>query len=284
MSGLPMGLVRGMPAEQYHADPGVSNSMLSSFVKSPAHCFALHLDPDRPPNEPTDAMSAGTLAHVAVLEPEALASRYVVRPDGMSFSSKDGKAWRDAQPDDVSIISQEQLDTAQAQRAAVMRVEVLRRIFGSGVAEASLFWTDEATGLRCRARPDWLHWVSPGKVIALDLKTIRDLTAESVERAITFYGYHRQRAHYVNGLRACGLEVEDFGFAFVSGSYPFLAAPYLLDDETCEQGQDEVADLLARFAECKKANHWPAFGDGFQLTGLLKWARRSQEVDVSFVE
>ena len=96
---------------------------------------------------------------------------------------------------------------------------------------------------------------------------------------------YRRYATDHRALVECQLRVaEDFGFAFVSSCYPYIAAPYLLDDETCEQVADEVAELLATFAECKARNEWPAFGDGFQLTGLRKWARRSQEVEVSFVE
>ncbi len=281
---LPIGLVRGMPFAEYLADPAVSNSMLSDMRKSPAHCYALHLAPDRPKDEPTAAMSAGTLAHTAILERDQLDVRYIVKPDGMNFATKDGKVWRDAVPEGLSIVSEDSMKNALAQREAVMRVGVLKQLFSSGIAEASIFWIDADTGLRCKARPDWLHFVSPRKVIALDVKTIADLTSESVEKAITFYGYHRQRGHYVKGLRACGMEVEDFGFAFVSGSYPFIAAPYLLDDETCDQGSDESDELLERFAYCKANNDWPAFGDGFQLTGLLKWARRSQEVEVTFAD
>lgn len=282
---LPLGIVRGLPAELYHADPAVSNSMLSSLRKSPAHCYALHLDPHRPQAQTTEAMALGTLAHTAILEPDKLLERYAVKPDGMNFSTREGKAWRDALPPQKNIISAEAYSTSQAQRDAVMRVAPLRRIFSSGEPEVSLFWIDQATGLRCKARPDWLHWVGPNRVISLDVKSIDDLTADKVERAVTVYGYHRQRAHYANGIRACGLQLDDFGFAFVSSSYPFLATPYILDDETCEQGADEVAELLALFADCKARGEWPAIGeDGFQLTGLQRWARRSQEVEVSFVE
>lgn len=283
---LPMGIVRDMPAEQYHADPGVSNTMLSDMARSPAHCYALHLDPDRPEREPTDAMSAGTLAHAMILEPQHFDARYVARPDGLSFATKDGKAWRDAQPDHLTIISAQQYDTARRQRDAVMRVGMVRSLMADGLAEASVFWNDQQTGLRCRARPDWLHRRTGQvrRVVALDIKTVSDLTDHAVERAITTYGYHRQAAHYTNGLRAAGLQVEAFGFVFVSSSYPFVAAAYMLDDETAEQGHDEVAELLAKFAECKARNEWPAFGDEFRFSGLQKWARRSQEVEVSFVE
>ena len=277
-----LGIIRNLPVDEYHADPAVSNTMLSTLKKSPAHCYALHLDPNRPKREPTAAMFAGTLAHTAILEPQAFSARYVVKPEGLSYASKDGKAWRDAQT--LQIIDADDHATAQSQCAAVMRTPALADILRSGEAEVSVFWIDEATGLRCKARPDWLQWINPRRVMALDIKTIADLTPEAVTKAVTNYGYHRQRAHYVNGLRACGLQVDDFGFGFVSGSYPFIACGYLLDDETVEQGHDEVAELLDLFALCQRTGKWPAFGEGFQLTGLSKWARRTAEVEVSFVE
>jgi hypothetical protein len=278
----PIGIVKGIPSDQYHADAdSVSNSMLSAMDKSPAHCYWLHLAPGRPEREATDAMLAGTLAHTAILEPRALRERYVVKPSGMRFSTKEGMAWRDAQS--AQIISLADLEAADAQQAAVLRVTALRNLLSSGDAESSVFWTDKPTGLRCRARPDWLHWTGKQRAIVLDLKTISDLTEKTVQRAIASYGYHRQAAHYTAGLQACGIEVEEFVFGFVSASYPFLAVAYVLDDETAQQGRDEVSELLDRFANCKRSGEWPAFGDGYQLTGLPTWAKRSSEVEISYV-
>lgn len=279
----PMGLVRGMPAEQYHADPdSVSNTMLSAMAKSPAHCYALHLAPYRPKREPTDAMLAGILAHTAILEPEALHARYVEKPAGMRFSTKEGMAWRDAQT--LEIVSHDDMFAAESQRAAVQRVTALKNLLASGEAESSAFWVDSSTGLRCRCRPDWLHWTGKRRAIVLDVKTISELTEDSIKRAIATYGYHRQEAHYTAGLEAVGVEVEEFVFGFVSSSYPFLAVAHVLDDETKQQGRDEVSELLERFAECKKRGEWPAFGDGYQLTGLPAWAKRSGELEVSYVD
>lgn len=281
-TALPIGLHRGIPAEQYHADPdSVSNTMLSAMNKSAAHCYALHIDPARPIIEPTEAMKRGTLTHTAILEPDTLADRYVVRPSEVDYRTKDGKAWRDSQT--ASIINADDFNAAQAMRAAFVRVKALSNLLSSGDAEASVFWQDKATGLRCRARPDWLHWHGPKRVTVLDVKTINDITADGIQRAIATYGYHRQAAHYSNGLRAVGIEVEEFVFGFVSSSYPYIAAAYVLDDETAQQGADEVDELLGRFADCKARNEWPAFGDGYQLTGLPTWAKRTGEVEVSYV-
>lgn len=270
-----------MPASRYHADKSVSNTMLSAMNKSPAHCYALHLAPGRPERQPTDAMLAGTLAHTAILEPDELALRYVAKPAGMRFSTKEGMAWRDQQTS--QIVTQDEMDTARAQRAAVLKVKALAGLLSRGESEVSLFWNDQSTGLRCRARTDWLHWTGHNRVIAMDVKTISDLTADNVRRAIATYGYHRQHAHYSNGLRACGIEVEEFVFGFVSSTYPFLAVAYLLDDESMQQGREEVADLLALYAYCDERNEWPAFGDGYQMTSLPTWAKRISEVEVDYV-
>lgn len=276
-----LGIIKGLSAQEYHSDFGsVSNTMLSAMNKSPAHCYALHLDPDRPESTPTAAMLGGTLAHTAILEPDALMQRYVQRPDGMKFTTKEGIAWRDAQT--LEIVGKSDLDTAAAQRAAFLGVKSLANLMQSGDAESSVFWVDAATGLRCRARPDWLHWHGPKRATVLDVKTISDLTADAVQRAIGSYGYHRQAAHYSAGLRAAGVEVEEFVFGFVSSSYPFLAAAFVLDDETAQQGRDEVAELLERFANCQRLGKWPAFGDGYQSAGLPAWARLSNEVEVEF--
>lgn len=276
-----LGLHFDMPAELYHADPeSVSNTMLSDMADSAAHCYWRHLAPGRPRRQPTDAMLAGTLAHTAILEPHALHQRYIVKPDGMRFSTKEGMAWRDAQ--DKQIIARSDMETAEAQREAFLRVEVLRGLLSHGEAEASVFWRDGATGLRCRARPDWLRHTTPRRVSVLDVKTISELTPSAVQRAIGTYGYHRQAAHYTNGLQALGHTVEQFVFGFVSSSYPFLAAAYVLDDETAQQGQEEVAELLHYFATCKSRDEWPAFGDGLQMTGLPTWAKRTSEVEISY--
>lgn len=269
-----MGLVYDMPAEQYHASPGVSNTMLSALRKSPAHCWALHLDPQRPPQgEPTAAMRAGTLAHCAILEPAALAERYIAKPHGLDLRTKDGKAWRDSVPAGLEILDADQRATASAQHLAVLAVPELATALATGRPEASVFWIDERTGLQCRARIDWLHTLPDGRVIVVDLKTTADASPAEFGRSVWTWGYHRQATHYTAGLQACGIEVAAFLFAVVTNAYPFLAVPYLLDDEAIRKGADEVRELLDLYAECSRSNDWPAYGSGVQILSPPAWAK-----------
>lgn len=275
-------IIRGLPPHEYHASGGVSNSMLSDFAISPYHCWALHHAPGRPTREPTDAMRAGTLLHTMVLEPSEVPRRYIVRPDGLDMRTKDGKAWA-AQADGLEIINAAQYAAAEAQRDAILAVPELAALLASGQPEVSAYWTDQATGLQCRMRADWVHPLDDGRVMLLDLKTAADVTPEGFARSIAQYGYHRQAAWYSTGYsQAAGVEVCDFVLGVVSKAYPYVAAAYLIDADSIQQGRDECAEMLERYAECQRTGYWPAFV-GYQSISLPAWAKRSEEVEVSFV-
>lgn len=277
-----MSIELGIPAAVYH-DPakGLSNSQISDLAESPFHFWSRHLAPSRPQRVATAAMNAGTLLHSLVLEPDTM-TRYAVTPDDFDGRTKAGKDWKaNAEAQGLSVVTGDMIATAEAQRAALMANPDIERILARGAAEASVFWTDEATGVPCRARPDWM--TREGKrVTVLDLKTTSDASPAGFARSVATFGYHRQRAHYTAGIEAHGLKVDAFIFAAVSSSYPFVAMAYLLDEEAEAQGEEEVSELIALYAQCMRSGHWPAYGEGVTLLELPKWAKRSQEVTVSY--
>ena len=275
------GIYEDVPSEVYHADQAVSNSFLSALKDSPAHCYALCLDPSRPKIEPTAAMKLGTLTHTAILEPEQVRHKYTVKPSDLSLNSKEGKAWKEAMVG-LEIVTADDMLMVEAQRAAIMRDPVLASFFPNGKSEVSAWWIDKATGLRCRCRPDRLQFVGPNRVRVLDLKTTNDITLDSVSRSVWSFGYHRQQAHYTRGLEANGLVVEEFVFGFVTKSYPFFAVPYVLDDETQAQGEEEIGELMSLYSNCHRSGQWPLTGGGVQTVGLPGWARRETEIEVSY--
>jgi hypothetical protein len=268
-------------AAEYHATDAVGNSMLSTIKDSPAHCYAMHMEPGRPERVATPAMRLGTMTHTAILEPVEFKARYTVKPDGLSLATKEGKAWKDAMAG-LEVITQDEVQMIHSQRAAIAANAELAGLFAHGRPEMSAFWVDESTGLPCKCRPDWLHFTGPNRVRVVDLKTTNDITPDSVSKSIANFGYHRQQAHYTRGLEACGLVVEDFVFAFVTKAYPFFSLPYRIDDESLAQGYEEVSELLSLFSNCKRANSWPLSGTGVQTVGLPRWALRETEIEVSY--
>jgi hypothetical protein len=268
---IPLGLVPTMPNAEYHALNALGSSGIKRLARSPAHYFA-SIDPAAPKQEATAAMKAGTLAHCALLEPGELYRRYVVRPDGLDLRTKEGKAWAASMPADLELISHQQMDTALMQADSVRSLPDVAALLSRGSAEVSAFWLDEATGVHCKCRPDWVSPAGDG-VVLVDLKTCQDASPEGFPKTIARFGYHLQAAWYSKGYeQASGKRVLGFVFACVESDYPHAAAAYMLDDESIDKGHAECQRLLNLFAECRSANRWPAYSTEIQPLTLPAWA------------
>jgi hypothetical protein len=286
-----LGVFSDMPAADYFAAEGVNNSLLKDMAKSPAHAFALHLAPDRPVREQTPSMFTGTLAHCAQLEPDAMAARYVVVPDDAprrptaaqwkakkpspdSIAAMDWWADFNTCAEGLQIVTAEQYTATKGQLAAIQRSPELAALFGRGAGEQSVFWRDPITGLICKCRPDWVHPLDDGRDILVDLKSTADASPEGFSRTVWNFGYHRAAAWYSKGWAAAtGRDVAAFVFGAVTSAYPFLAAPYMLDEDTLRQGADESRRLLDRYAECLRTDSWPGYG-GLREISLPAWAKQ----------
>lgn len=293
---LPLGLVRDMPFEQYLAVDALSATGLKLLARSPWHYR------NRVETDPTPAMLRGTLAHCAVLEADAMAQRYAVVPDDAP-PRPSVRQWNAKNPSDDSraamawwtnfreslqgreIVSAEDYKLCQEQLQAVLREPELAEILRRGHGEVSIFWIDKATGIYCKARPDWLPPADCGTVTPMDLKTCSDESPSGFGRAAARLRYDLQDAHYTAGIEAVtGHKVRQFVFGAVSSKPPILAVPYVLTDEIREQGRDERAELMQRLAWCQRENEWPAYGNGIQLLDFPAYAKQAGEVEIEWSE
>lgn len=272
-------LVAGMPNAVYQRQRAVSQSHLKAFRKSPFHYFARHEQPvpaifDE--DTSTEAMFGGELMHCMTLEPDEFDRRYLVGP---SVSSKRVKAWSDfvaAHPDRV-VITPRQFEVAQAQAASVRRLDPVAEILTGGRSEISAFWTDPATGILCRCRPDRVNdtFGTPRDPAAmlLDLKSTTDASDRGVQQAIARYGYHHQGEWYSTGYAAAsGVPVVGFVFAFVESEYPFAARTVEVDAEAFEIAARENREALDALARCRAENSWPGYSTDVEPIGLPRWA------------
>lgn len=270
-SELPLGILRGLPFCDYLKVPALSNSGLKLLDKSPLHLQASR-DPARPDAEPSDALRRGSLLHTMVLEPNTFAARYCVKPEGMSFSTKDGKAWRDAVPAGVEIISAAEHQASIWQARNLRTLPEIAALLGSGEAEVSFFWFDQRTGTYCKGRADWV-FRTPAGVVLLDLKTTEDATPAAFARSVARYGYHRQAAWYSDGwTQATGEPVLGFVFGAVESAWPHDAVPYMLDDEAVTKARAQIENLLDLHAQCESAGEWPGIGREITTLSLPAWA------------
>ena len=265
-----------MENAEYHALTSVvSKSHLDLVARSPLHYWARYVDPKRVEPEPTAAMLLGTAVHTLVLETDQFAERYVAAPEGIDRRYKAGKelfAEWEAQAAGRTVLTKADADLIQAMGRAVHGHPAAAYLLGlPGKAETTHMWTDEATGLECKCRPDWL--VDDGSMI-VDLKTTEDASPAGFAKSIANFRYHVQASWYLDGLeRATGRRPEQFIFLVVEKKWPHPVAVYAADAEMVAAGQVTAARDMLLLAECRDADYWPAYSDQIETISLPPWMR-----------
>jgi PDDEXK-like uncharacterized protein DUF3799 len=290
VNARPMGIAYDMPFDEYLAVEAVSSSGLRNAARSMWHYR------NRVDIEQTRPMLRGSLAHCAVLEPDALEKRYVVTPADAP-KRPTAAQWTAKSPNDSSresmrwwsdfnaslkgreVVTFDEFSITQMQLDAIRQVRELASLLASGRGEVSIFWIDVETGLYCKARPDWL---SDG--VMLDLKTCADESPSGFGRAAARLRYDLQEAHYTAGIRAATKRSADFIFGAVTNKPPVLAVPYVLTDEVRDNARDERDELMRRLAQCQRDNEWPAYGTGVQLLDFPAYMKAAGEVEVEWSE
>jgi hypothetical protein len=207
------GIYRGIPFAEYLGWDAVSNSALSRFSRVPAAAFV--------PLEDSDTLRIGRSVHCDVLEPEQFLTRYRLKEH--TGNSKEGRAEKASAGDDgVELISMSDYVLIRGMAESVLHHPAASAILEEGEAEVSLLWHDHETGLRCKARIDWL---APG--LPADLKTTRDSSPAGFAKSVASLRYHVMQAHYRAGLDALGIQSDGFVFIAVEKTDPYPVGCYV---------------------------------------------------------
>lgn len=244
-----------LTAEAYHADKtSISSTGLRAL-----------LDPDCPaqfkydrdnPSAPKREFDLGHAAHRLVLG----VGEELKPIDFDNYLTKAAKAARDEAREEGAVpLLAHEWEQVQAMAEVIRRHPIAGPLFapGTGRAELSLFWTDPATGVRCRVRPDWLKEL-PGLAVAADYKTITKADPGTISRAIKDHSYHQQDALYTDGIWAV-LQPEDvrFIFAFQSKKAPYLVTVRELTQQDRDIGRARNERALRIYADCTANDEWP---------------------------
>jgi exodeoxyribonuclease VIII len=184
-----------------------------------------------------------------------------------------------------NVLEPEVWDQLHNMRDAVLAHPAARALLSvEGRAEQSVYWVDETTGELCRCRPDW--WRVDGVVV--DLKTTEDASPEGFAKSIGGWRYHVQHPYYLDGVNAALKQggkpawlKSDKAKAFVFLAVEKTAcvvngqakgvAVYVLNDDSTALGRAEYQRNLATYAECRRTNTWPGYGDKIQNISVPQW-------------
>jgi len=236
-----------MTAQEYFSHPGISKSSLDDFARCAAHYHAVHIA-KTVKRETTPAMQFGSLLHGLVLEGRA---DYHTKPDGMTFASKEGKAWKEAHLD-KPILSAADAADLQTMSSAILRHPHAAPLFGKGKPEVALFGQHKASGLPIKGRLDWL-----AERHVVDIKTTADASDKGIIGSMKSYRYWLQAAYYLRLAQQNGFNCFDFYFVFIERGG--LINIWQMSQTDIDCGNIVMDAELERLADCIEADEWPDY-------------------------
>ena len=264
------GMYLGVTDREYHSLIAASNSNLGTMNRSAAH---LKWSFDNPRTTTTAAFTLGSAAHSAILEPEIFVEEYVMGPEGDKRKKIVKEEWVELEEKYGMgfVLKQSEFLACEGMRDAVMNHQAASDLlYASGDSEVTLIWDDPATGVRCKARIDRLP--HDGALGVGDLKTTKDASKRAFAKSLWAYGYHRQAAHYLNGLEVLGYKRHGFTFVAVEKEPPYGVAVYAIDSGSIDAGDHQLKRLLQEYKQCNESGVWPAYPTTTQDIAIPPWA------------
>lgn len=258
-------IIAGMDEVEYHAHPALSSTQARQLLRAPKW-----FDYSRSaPRVHKKEFDVGTAAHTKVLGtgwPIVAIPKEILSADG-GVRTKAAKEWVEkARADGQVPLKQEIVDEVDAMAESVLAQPSARLLLEQeGIAEASVFGVDEATGVETRSRFDFLG-TGPGRRVGVDLKTVRgEATASAFARTVADRSYHVQDAWYTDTLEFAGEHIDAFAFVCVEKEPPYLTAVFVLDDDYREMGRAAAKRARELYRRGVDSGIWPGHPGEIQI-------------------
>ena len=238
--------------EAYHksAPSWLSKTSLMDFKRMGAPWWKMaYLDLSIQRPRPSGAEQGQALDCYLTEGADVFGERYSVKPDGMSFTTKEGKEWRAAH-DGKMLISQDDRLILSDAVAAVRTLPCWPEI-EKAQAQMTVRRMSAGLGLGLQSRPDWLD---RERGIVWDLKKTRDL--DVFGRQAIDIGYHLQAAIASWCLAGDGIGVEHAYLVAVEWERGARARVYEIPGEVLQYADREMRAIAAEIADRIKRQHW----------------------------
>lgn len=272
--------------DSYLASKRASHHKLRTFAELGPRGYFMAIEQHKWSQEDTKAFLEGRATEDALQRPAEYAAKYITKPAGMNFSTKEGKAWRaEKQTLGLNIVEGE---TARAIESLVQTIDVCpvaQSLIQSANMQVTVCHDDvsdrwNVPGIQCR--PDWLgldgsaatEWAP----YALDLKKTDHLYRLSSGRSIIKYGYNRQAAMVRMCLEREGVDISGFRYLLLGAetSFPYrwqvVEIPTLLIDK----GQVWCERQLDRLSEHYTVGEWPLVSAQITVADIPAWLDDSE--------
>lgn len=275
-----MGVLHGLDESVYHAQPELSSTGARTLINDSPARFRWN----QAHRTGSAAFDVGHAVHAKVLGVGGQTVEYPeehLTPSGKPSTKAATVAWLDEQRAKGLVpIAPDQQREVDGMAEAVLAHPFARRIFeADGHPEVSVFAEDPDTGVRVRARFDWL---GSG---AWDLKTTAgSASARGFGASAAKFDYPFQQVFYEDAHAwATGGVPVDFGFVCVEKSAPHFVAVHRIPSVARLVAAERCKRARELYAECLATDTWPAYGDDVLETELPGWyySRAEEEGEIA---
>lgn len=255
---------------EYLGIPAASRSILHTLL---SECPAAARLKDGEGLDPSPALDIGDALHRMVFEGATLRS-FVVADAGVTRRQKqwDPLAFSARAAGRVPLTADEAQVVYEMHRRVTESPAGLSLINQpKALREVTAVWSDEETGVWCRAKLDLLSLTAPGYI--LDLKSTSNADPRRFSYSCRDYGYTMQVGMYLAGVEALlGPDaVRGFIIVAVEKEPPYRIEWYDMEAHI-EAGRKQFREALRVYAQCQATGDWPASarepGAPFALTPL----------------
>ena len=267
-----LGVFYDMIEQEYRIQTAIAGSDAKHILppKTPSH-YAAHMAGETK-REPSKAMMLGTMAHVAVLEPQKLDAAFVEKPEGKEgdFRTKEGKEWK-AKMGNTPILDADEARAVRGIRDSIAANRAARDLLAETQSEVALF-AEHRSSLWIKGRVDALKVVDDMESVIVDVKTTSaGADYLTFSRQAASLNYHVSAAWYCHLAGLNGLPPARFYWIAVEVAPPYAVAVYEIHPDALDLGVGMMNDALELIAQCEDAGVWPGYAPEVQCLNLPSW-------------
>lgn len=248
-------------------NPGIAHKLVA---ESPLHAWMAHPMLGGADADDTESTQDGSIIHELVFGGDGIGTL-----DHENFRSKDARESAEvARSLGLIPVLRHKLPEYSTAAAAIRRAIEHHGLVLDGESEPSFVWREDT---RCgkvevRCRMDHLR-ESHAQII--ELKTIRDASLRSCQRAIHDHGYDIQMAAQMRAFARWKPPLAgriDFVWVFAEIKPPYAVTPLRPCGSLKTIGERRWERAVERWAWCRKNNNWPGYVDRIETVQPLPWA------------
>lgn len=231
---------------EYHSKTSVSSTLLKNIYVHDLQTARWHATHGADADSPALRFGRAFHSHILGSGPrvEARADRRTTTGKQQAEAEADGK---------VVTLSDADMSKLEAMAEALDANQIARDVMATMPRrEESVFWTDPATGLECRARFDLA-----GDFAIADLKTVRSAQPTDFQRSLYDYGWLLQAAWYTRAFQLAFERTPSFLFIACAKTPPYQVAVYEMQAQDVRAGDKACQRLLEKWKDASQANQFP---------------------------